>query len=307
MKQQGVYQIRNVVNGKFYVGSSKDIKNRHAAHRKLLRGNRHHCPHLQAAWNKYGEDCFKFEIIALVETEAELFTVENEWLVKHAGKEHCYNAGRDAFAPMRGRFGALHPQFGIPKTAQHRKDISETLRATYAAAPESHPRLGKKHTPATLAKIAANRTAPAGEAHYRHGKTVSPEVREKIGAAQRGVKKAPRTYSPEGLAIAQATMRANAREQAPADFSAVHAKFPAEVQARYDFSTAVYTGALVRIEGCVCPEHGVFSQYAAQFRKGRGCPMCGSVQRAAAKQLQMKEAWNDPAERAKMLVARKKA
>ena len=65
MKQQGVYQIRNVVNGKFYVGSSKDIKNRHAAHRKLLRGNRHHCPHLQAAWNKYGEDCFKFEVIVL--------------------------------------------------------------------------------------------------------------------------------------------------------------------------------------------------------------------------------------------------
>ena len=51
--------------------------------------------------------------------------------------------------------------------------------------------------------------------------------------------------------------------------------FPETVRAKYDFSTADYRGALVRIEGVRCPEHGVFSQYAVQFRKGRGCPACG--------------------------------
>jgi len=59
----------------------------------------------------------------------------------------------------------------------------------------------------------------------------------------------------------------------------VMALFPADVRARYDFSCAVYTGALARITGVRCASHGEFSQYAAQFRKGRGCPSCGGQQR----------------------------
>lgn len=66
-------------------------------------------------------------------------------------------------------------------------------------------------------------------------------------------------------------------------FTVVAAKFPSSVLAFYDFSNAVYTGALQRITGVRCPEHGVFSQYAAQFRKGRGCPACGAAERARKK------------------------
>lgn len=302
---QVIYKIINLVNDKFYVGSTTNQKVRFRQHRKLLRGNRHHCKHLQAAWNKYGEAKFSFAVIEKVPDTTPLWEAEDAWLSQHVGTEQCYNSGRAAVAPWRGVFGEAHPNFGKLMRQEQKETISQTLKTFYAEDYANHPRVGTTHTAETKAKISAKKLE--NPTTFWAGKERSEETREKIGAAQRGVKKAPRTYSPEGLAIAQATMRANAREQAPADFSAVHAKFPAEVQARYDFSTAVYTGALVRIEGCVCPEHGVFSQYAAQFRKGRGCPMCGSVQRAAAKQLQMKEAWNDPAERAKMLAARKKA
>jgi hypothetical protein len=59
----------------------------------------------------------------------------------------------------------------------------------------------------------------------------------------------------------------------------VVAKFP---PSEYDFSKAEYKGALVRIEGVVCPVHGEFSQYAAQFRKGRGCPKCGVESRVVS-------------------------
>lgn len=59
----GVYKITNNVNGKFYVGSSKDIKYRWKQHRDKLNDNKHGNTHLQNAWNKYGEDNFKFEII----------------------------------------------------------------------------------------------------------------------------------------------------------------------------------------------------------------------------------------------------
>lgn len=67
------------------------------------------------------------------------------------------------------------------------------------------------------------------------------------------------------------------------------AKFPKEVMLKYDFTKAMYTGALTRIENIQCPTHGVFSQYAAQFRKGNGCPTCGHNIRGANKRLDQQE------------------
>jgi group I intron endonuclease len=292
MKAPVIYKIRNVVNGKFYVGSTMDTRERFRTHRNKLRRSTHHCAHLQSAWNKYGEDCFVFEIVENIASSALLQAAEDVWLTAHVGKDYCYNTGTRSGAPWRDGLKEAHPCFGVPKPENVRSAIATSLRATYAAYPLSHPRTGTTHSPETRAKISANRVGKmAGEDHYRFGQTVSAEVREKIAAAQRGVKKAPRVYTPEGLARAQENMRKHAKEQVPVDFASVYAKFPPEVQARYDFRSAQYTGALARIEGCMCPVHGIFSQYAAQFRKGRGCPECGAVQRAESKSLQMKEEW----------------
>jgi hypothetical protein len=198
-----------------------------------------------------------------------------------------------------------NPLTGRIRPQEVNAQVSQSLKEHYAN--NQHPRLGKKHTPETLAKIAANRVAPKGENHYRYGKAVSDEVKKKIGDAQRGVPKSPRVYTEEGLAKAQENMRRNAREQKPMDFSTVLNKFPEEIRNKYDFSQAVYTSALVRIEKCVCPKHGEFSQYAAQFRKGRGCPSCGQEQRSATRSRQMHESWANPEERKKMMQARNKA
>ena len=59
----GVYKIRNIVNDKFYLGSSKEIENRWEGHKQWLRGGYHNNPKLQHAWNKYGESNFVFEIV----------------------------------------------------------------------------------------------------------------------------------------------------------------------------------------------------------------------------------------------------
>lgn len=48
----------------------------------------------------------------------------------------------------------------------------------------------------------------AGAAHYRFGKTLSAEVRAKIGDAQRGVRRGPKVLSPEGLAKIRASAAA---------------------------------------------------------------------------------------------------
>lgn len=285
-----IYKITCVVTDDFYIGSAIKPKRRRWEHWDALKKQRHHCVALQRAWDEYGEDAFEFEIIEEVSDEAKLLGIEDTYLARYAGNPECYNT-------------AMSTQIPSSTQAEVREKISHSLREHYAE--NEHPRQGKKHTPETLAKIAANRTPPSGENHYRYGKTLDEETRKKIGDTQRGKKKGPRTFTPEGLARAQENMRRNAREQKPADFTAVLAKFPVEVQERYDFSNAIYTGALVRIEGCICSEHGVFSQYAAQFRKGRGCPKCGDAVRAQASKVRMKAAWADPEERAKMMEARK--
>ncbi len=286
-----IYKITCVVTDDFYIGSAVKPKRRRWEHWDALKKNRHHCVALQGAWNEYGEDAFEFEIVEEVADESKLLGVEDTYLARYAGNPDCYNT-------------ALSTQIPCSTQKEIREKIAQSLKGYYAE--NEHPRQGKKHTPETLAKIAANRTPPSGENHYRYGKAVSEEIRKKIGDAQRGKKKAPRTFTPEGLARAQENMRRNAREQKPTDFGIVLSKFPLEIQERYDFSKAVYTGALTRIEGCVCPEHGVFSQYAAQFRKGRGCPQCGQVQRSQTRSKQMKQAWGNPEEREKMMAARRR-
>jgi group I intron endonuclease len=68
----GVYQIRNLVNDKRYIGSSSNkrgIRQRWIIHRHHLEHNRHHSPHLQRAWNKYGADLFVFEILLYCDPE----------------------------------------------------------------------------------------------------------------------------------------------------------------------------------------------------------------------------------------------
>lgn len=51
----GIYYITNTINGKFYVGSSKNIKKRWARHIRDLNNNNHHNIYLQRSCNKYGD------------------------------------------------------------------------------------------------------------------------------------------------------------------------------------------------------------------------------------------------------------
>lgn len=60
---QGIYKIINIVNNKFYIGSSINIEQRWKTHKKELKRGVHHSRHLQNAWNKYGQENFIIEII----------------------------------------------------------------------------------------------------------------------------------------------------------------------------------------------------------------------------------------------------
>lgn len=60
----GVYKIYCTVSKKYYIGSTKQkIRLRLNHHIQALRNNKHKNPHLQNAWNKYGENNFEFYIL----------------------------------------------------------------------------------------------------------------------------------------------------------------------------------------------------------------------------------------------------
>ena len=73
----GIYKIINQINGKFYIGSSKDLSRRKKDHFRLLKKGINHSILLQRAVNKYGLDNFIFEVIAECSEEL-LFTIEQK-------------------------------------------------------------------------------------------------------------------------------------------------------------------------------------------------------------------------------------
>ena len=69
MKVSGVYKITNTITGDFYIGSSKDVKQRLAVHKCQSTWKK--CPNnpMYLDMQKYGVDKFEFDILCEVEPE----------------------------------------------------------------------------------------------------------------------------------------------------------------------------------------------------------------------------------------------
>jgi group I intron endonuclease len=168
---QGIYKIINIQNDNFYIGSSVNLHRRKIRHFSELRNNKHNNKHLQNAWNKYGENCFVFVIVELVDKKEELHLVENKWLDGSVGKKYCYNLGRAAIAPMLGMCGELSPTWGYKHTKESRekiaaagrgREISEETRAKRSA--KLKGRIISQEQREQISKTLS------GEGNYWHGK-----------------------------------------------------------------------------------------------------------------------------------------
>lgn len=86
----GVYIIKNIKNGKVYVGSTNNLDRRLREHKKYLDNNKHHSYKLQKSYNKYGSDSFEFTIIQYCLNET---LIENEqyWINKFNSYKDGYN------------------------------------------------------------------------------------------------------------------------------------------------------------------------------------------------------------------------
>ena len=69
MKISGIYKITNTITGDFYIGSSKNVKQRLAVHKCTSTWKNHPNNQLYQDMRKYGTDKFAFEILAEVEID----------------------------------------------------------------------------------------------------------------------------------------------------------------------------------------------------------------------------------------------
>lgn len=120
----GIYRILNKANGKVYIGSSQDLRYRFRKHRTRLAAGTHDNPHLQSAWNKYGEDSFEFEILELVPNRELLLSREQHWIdsVGCASRTLGYN-----ILPTAGsRLGSTHSEETKAKISKSGKGLTRS-------------------------------------------------------------------------------------------------------------------------------------------------------------------------------------
>lgn len=104
-----IYQIKNKINDKSYIGSSCRFTERKNTHLASLRKNKHDNRLLQNSWNKYGEQNFEFIILKEFEniSRDELYLIENEYVqkLKTTDRNYGYNIANPANKPpnMKGK------------------------------------------------------------------------------------------------------------------------------------------------------------------------------------------------------------
>jgi group I intron endonuclease len=184
----GVYQIRNLINGKVYIGSAANsFKQRWRSHKHKLRTNLHHSKKLQHAWNKYGEHSFVFEVLITC-SPSQCVAIEQSFL----DKTNAVASGYNICSVAGSRIGVKSSADTIAKLSALNmgKTVSEETRAKISAclkgrrhseetrAKISNAKLGKKVSDETRAKISATLL----------GRTVDDKVREKISKTSTGRK-----------------------------------------------------------------------------------------------------------------------
>ena len=163
----GVYEIRNRVNGKFYIGSAANLKARWARHLSALCSGKHHNSHLQSAFDKYGEAAFAFSVLESIEPQN---LIEREQY--HLDMFHPeYNIARIAGSNL-----------GCRHTEQTKQKISAG-KMGHPVSEEARAKMSAAWTPDRRRKCSV---AMRGKRNPMYGKYPDAEMRAKLSAAHTG-------------------------------------------------------------------------------------------------------------------------
>lgn len=166
--ESGIYKIVNVLNNHVYVGSATNLTWRRTSHLSCLRKGKHGNPHLQNAYNLYGENSFSFSVIEYCEKEE---LIEREQFHIDSSRNQgliLYNV-----CPMAGS------SLGRKHSEETRKKISAIVKGRIAWNKGEHG-VYSEETIARMSKSLMGRKA------WNKDKAMSEETKKKLSVLNMG-------------------------------------------------------------------------------------------------------------------------
>jgi group I intron endonuclease len=153
-RYSGIYCIQNKVNKKRYIGLDKYMwdHNRWFGHRCDLRANRHKNAHLQASWNKYGEESFEyFEIERCVSekmSEREIYYIKK---YRTRNEKYGYNLtnggdGNHGWTPSEETKRKISESHMGEKNPNYGKKLNDKQKASLTRFGKDNNMFGKPKT-----------------------------------------------------------------------------------------------------------------------------------------------------------------
>ena len=142
----GIYGIKNLINGKIYIGKTgMNFGDRWDSHRSLLNSGKHDNPHLQRAWDQYGQN--NFEFIVIEDCNVDDLSDREKYYIKlykdmglayniHDGGDEGYNLGKHLSDETKRKIGEKNRINGLGRKAPDETKLKMS---------ESHT--GMKYTP----------------------------------------------------------------------------------------------------------------------------------------------------------------
>lgn len=190
MTASGVYGFFNVKSEKWYVGQSISIPGRRNVHVSLLRRGAHPNPHLQAAFDLYGEDSFEFYVLEPCLSDC-INEKEIYWIASLASADPRYGyniepgggagkhlpesvklkislANKGRKQPAEAAAKSASSRRGLKLSLEHRKKLSIAARSRDPAVISmiAEKNRGKKRTPEArkrMSESAKRRGIPQGQ------------------------------------------------------------------------------------------------------------------------------------------------
>lgn len=187
-----IYVITNTINNKQYVGQTCDYNQRVQSHLYVLNRGISDCKHLQNAFNKYGSEAFRFDVLEPCAVE-DLDEKEKYWIQQLDTFHHGYNM-TEGGGGLRGyKLSSEHIE--KIRTANTGRLVSDEARRKMS---ESHPDMSGTNNPC-YGQSWATRLTDEKQAYVKHilsiknggvnnpnyGKVMSDEQKKKLSESHK--------------------------------------------------------------------------------------------------------------------------
>lgn len=191
-------------------------------HYRQLKNNKHHSVYLQNSWNKYGENCFRLEIVVFSDDPNYLIEIEQRIIDTYYDSRVLYNVSRlskdggdvisyhpnlDEIKEKQSKIskkryeemsderkkelsesmkGENNPMYGQTHSEDVRKKISKMLKEKYENGEITPHFTGRKHSEETRKALSVYAKQRVGEKNPFYGKSHSDETKIKLAEANKG-------------------------------------------------------------------------------------------------------------------------